>query len=107
MSIKPAIFNQFEASLQRLQLSYVDMLQIHRFDPETPIEETMKALHDLVQSGKVRYLGASSMRCWQFAKMNEVAKQNGWTPFVSMQSKYSLLYREEVRFLLLLFEVLG
>ena len=94
---RAAIFNQVEASLARLQTSYVDMLQIHRFDPDTPVEETMKALHDLVQSGKVRYLGASSMRTWQFAKMNEVAARNGWTTFVSMQSEYSLLYREDVR----------
>ena len=95
---RAAIFNQVEASLARLQTSYVDMLQIHRFDPDTPIKETMKALYDLVQSGKVRYLGASSMRTWQFAKMNEVAARNGWTSFVSMQSEYSLLYREEVRY---------
>ena len=95
-----SIFNQVEASLRRLQVSYIDMLQIHRYDPDTPIDETMKALHDLVQSGKLRYLGACSMRVWQFAKMNEVARRNGWTPFVSMQSQYSLLYREEVRILI-------
>ena len=94
---RAAIFNQVEASLARLQTAYIDMLQIHRFDPDTPIEETMKALHDLVQSGKVRYLGASSMRTWQFADMNAVAERNGWTPFISMQSEYSLLYREDVR----------
>lgn len=94
---RTAIFHQVDKSLQRLQTSYIDLLQIHRFDPETPIEETMKALHDLVQSGKVRYLGASSMRAWQFAEMNHVAEKNGWTQFVSMQDEYSLLYREEVR----------
>ena len=94
---RAAIFNQVEASLARLQTSYIDLLQIHRFDPNTPVEETMKALHDLVQSGKVRYIGASSMRCWQFAEMNAVAERNAWTTFVSMQSEYSLLYREEVR----------
>ena len=98
---RAAIFNQIEGSLERLQVSYIDMLQLHRFDPDTPVEETMKALHDLVQSGKVRYLGGTSMRCWQFAKMNEVARRNGWTPFVSMQCEYSLLYRENVRFLLM------
>ena len=94
---RAAIFNQVEASLARLQTPYIDLLQIHRFDPDTPVAETMKALHDLVQSGKVRYIGASSMRCWQFAEMNAVAERNGWTKFVSMQSEYSLLYREEVR----------
>lgn len=94
---RAAIFNAVDASLARLQLSYVDLLQIHRFDPDTPVEETMKALHDLVESGKVRYIGASSMRTWQFAMMNEVAEKKGWTRFVSMQNEYSLLYREEER----------
>ena len=93
---RAAIFNQVEASLARLQTPYIDLLQIHRFDPNTPVAETMKALHDLVQSGKVRYIGASSMRAWQFAEMNAVAEKNGWTTFVSMQSEYSLLYREDV-----------
>ncbi|KAF5370255.1 hypothetical protein D9757_012024 [Collybiopsis confluens] len=79
---RAAIFNAVDASLQRLNTPYVDMLQIHRFDPETPAEETMKALHDLVQSGKVRYIGASSMRCWQFAHLNLVAERNGWTKFI-------------------------
>jgi aryl-alcohol dehydrogenase-like predicted oxidoreductase len=92
-----AIFNAVEASLARLETPYIDLLQIHRYDPEVSAEETMKALHDLVQSGKVRYIGASSMRCWQFAHLNEVASKNGWTKFVSMQDEYSLLYREEVR----------
>ena len=73
------------------------MLQIHFFDATTPIEETMKALHDLVQSGKVRYLGASNLRTWQLAEMNRVAEVNGWTQFVSIQIEYSLLYRPEVR----------
>ena len=92
---RTAIFNQVEASLARLKTSYVDVLQIHAFDDTTPIEETMKALHDLVQSGKVRYIGASSMRTWQFALLNDIAEKHGWTRFVSMQNEYSLLYREE------------
>lgn len=94
---RAAIFNSVEASLARLQTSYIDLLQIHRCDMNTPFEETMKALHDLVKSGKVRYIGASSMRTWQFAEYNRVVEVNGWTPFVSMQNEYSLLYREEVR----------
>ncbi|GLB39853.1 putative to aldo-keto reductase [Lyophyllum shimeji] len=94
---RAAIFNAVEASLARLNLSYIDLYQIHRFDPETPAEETMKALHDLVQSGKVRYIGASSMRAWQFAHLNAVAEKHGWTKFVSMQNEHSLLYREEER----------
>ena len=94
---RAAIFNAVDASLARLETPYLDLLQIHRYDPEVPAEETMKALHDLVERGKVRYIGASSMRCWQFAHLNEVASKNGWTKFVSMQDEYSLLYREEVR----------
>ncbi|KAL0574923.1 hypothetical protein V5O48_007045 [Marasmius crinis-equi] len=94
---RAAIFNAVDGSLERLDTPYIDLLQIHRFDPNTPVEETMKALHDLVQLGKVRYIGASSMKCWQFAMMNEVAARNGWTKFVSMQNEYSLLYREEER----------
>lgn len=94
---RAAIFNAVDASLARLETSYIDLLQIHRFDPSVTPEETMKALHDLVESGKVRYIGASSMRCWQFAMLNEVAARNGWTKFVSMQNEYSLLYREDVR----------
>ncbi|EEB91007.1 hypothetical protein MPER_10708 [Moniliophthora perniciosa FA553] len=89
---RAAIFNQIEASLNRLNTTYIDLFQIHRFDPSTPAEETMKALHDLV-----RYIGASSMRTWQFAHLNEVAARNGWTKFISMQDEYSLLYREEER----------
>ncbi|KAL1724959.1 NADP-dependent oxidoreductase domain-containing protein [Schizophyllum commune] len=94
---RAAIFNAVEGSLKRLNTSYIDLYQIHRADPSTPPEETMKALHDLVQSGKVRYIGASSMRTWQFALLNEVAEKNGWTKFVSMQDEYHLLYREEER----------
>ena len=98
---RAAIFNAVENSLARLNTSYIDLYQIHRFDPDTPPEETMKALHDLVEAGKVRYIGASSMRAWQFALLNEVAERHGWTKFVSMQSEYSLLYREDVRCLVL------
>ncbi|EEB89635.1 hypothetical protein MPER_12246 [Moniliophthora perniciosa FA553] len=94
---RAAIFNAVDASLERLKTSYIDLLQIHRYDPDVTAEETMKALHDLVQSGKVRYIGASSMRTWQFAHLNDVAAKNGWTKFVSMQNEYSLLYREEER----------
>jgi aryl-alcohol dehydrogenase-like predicted oxidoreductase len=82
---RAAIFNAVDASLKRLQTDYIDLLQIHRFDTTVAIEETMKALHDLVQSGKVRYIGASSMWCYQFAKMQAVAEAKGWTKFVSMQ----------------------
>ena len=94
---RAAIFNQVEASLQRLGTDYIDLLQIHRFDPDTPPEETMQALHDLVRSGKVRYIGASSMWAYQFATLQHVAEKHGWTKFVSMQNHYSLLYREEER----------
>jgi aryl-alcohol dehydrogenase-like predicted oxidoreductase len=94
---RAAIFNAVDASLQRLGTTYIDLLQIHQFDAKTPVEETMRALHDLVQSGKVRYIGASCMPCWKFAYMNEVAGRNGWTRFVSVHNEHSLLYREEVR----------
>lgn len=94
---RTAIFNQVEASLKRLDTPYIDLLQIHRFDPGTPIEETMRALHDLVQAGKVRYIGASSMWASQFAQMQFCAERHGWTKFVSMQNQYNLLYREEER----------
>lgn len=94
---RSAIFNQVNASLERLGTDYIDLLQIHRFDADTPIEETMEALHDLVRSGKVRYIGASSMWAVQFASMQFVAEKNGWTKFVSMQNQYNLLYREEER----------
>jgi 1-deoxyxylulose-5-phosphate synthase len=91
------ILSGIDASLQRLELDYVDLYQIHRFDPNVPIEETMEALHDVVRSGKARYIGASSMYAWQFAKAQHVAERNGWTKFVSMQNHYNLLYREEER----------
>ncbi|KAJ5883421.1 uncharacterized protein N7473_010307 [Penicillium subrubescens] len=91
------IFDAVEGSLRRLNTDYIDVLQLHRFDSETPSEEIMRALHDLVQMGKVRYLGASSMHCWEFARLQYIAKMNGWTPFVSMQGLYNLLYREEER----------
>jgi aryl-alcohol dehydrogenase-like predicted oxidoreductase len=86
-----------DASLRRLGTDHVDLYQIHRFDPDTPVEETMEALDDLVRAGKVRYLGASSMYAWQLATMQHVARENGWTPFVSMQNHYNLAYREEER----------
>jgi len=92
-----AILTQVEASLRRLGTDYIDLYQIHRYDPQTPIEETMQALHDLVRTGKVRYLGASSMWAWQFAQAQHAAELNGWTPFVSMQDQYNLLMREEER----------
>ncbi|WP_062202035.1 aldo/keto reductase [Demequina salsinemoris] len=94
---RKAIMEQIDASLKRLGTDYVDLYQIHRFDPETPIEETMEALHDVVKAGKARYLGASAMHAWQFATMQHAADLNGWTRFVSMQDQYSLLYREEER----------
>lgn len=94
---RAAIFNAVDASLKRLQMDYIDLLQIHRFDKDTPIEETMQALHDLVRSGKVRYIGASSMWAYQLAQMQFCAEKNGWTKFVSMQNHYSLCYREEER----------
>ncbi len=86
-----------DASLKRLKLDYVDLYQIHRWDPRTPIEETMEALHDVVRSGKARYIGASSMFSWQFAKAQYTAEAHGWTKFVSMQNHYNLVYREEER----------
>ncbi|WP_332824814.1 aldo/keto reductase [Ramlibacter sp.] len=91
------IFHAVDQSLQRLGLDYIDLYQIHRFDHHTPMEETMEALHDVVKAGKARYIGASSMYAWQFAKMQQIAKENGWTPFVSMQNHYNLAYREEER----------
>jgi aryl-alcohol dehydrogenase-like predicted oxidoreductase len=91
------ILAAIDASLQRLGMDYVDLYQIHRFDRETPIEETMEALHDVVRAGKARYIGASSMYAWQFARMQHVAERHGWTRFVSMQNHYNLLYREEER----------
>lgn len=94
---RQAILTAVDASLKRLGTDYIDLYQIHRFDPSTPIEETMQTLHDLVRSGKVRYIGASSMWCHQFALMQFCAEKNGWTKFVSMQNHYSMLYREEER----------
>ena len=94
---RKAILEQVDACLLRLDTDYVDLLQIHRFDPDTPVEETMEALHDVVKAGKARYLGASSMWAWRFAKMQHTAEVNGWTKFVSMQDQYSLLHREEER----------
>lgn len=82
-------------SLTRLGLDYVDLYQIHGFDPATPVEETMEALHDIVKAGKPHYIGASSMEAWRFAKNQNVAERHGWTRFVSMQPQYNLLYREE------------
>jgi aryl-alcohol dehydrogenase-like predicted oxidoreductase len=94
---RKAILTEIDHSLRRLGTDYVDLYQIHRWDPETPIEETMEALHDVVRAGKARYLGASSMHAWQFAKAQHVAERHGWTPFVSMQPHYNLVYREEER----------
>jgi aryl-alcohol dehydrogenase-like predicted oxidoreductase len=91
------ILSAIDASLGRLGMDYVDLYQIHRWDPHTPIEETMEALHDVVRAGKARYLGASSMHAWQFAKAQRVATEGGWTRFVSMQNHYNLVYREEER----------
>jgi len=91
------ILDAIDASLKRLGMDYVDLYQIHRFDRETPIEETMEALHDVVKSGKARYIGASSMFAYQFAQMQHVADSNGWTRFVTMQNHYNLIYREEER----------
>src|SRR5262245_23457983 len=91
------IFNAVEDSLRRLGTDYIDLYQIHRWDHETPIGETMEALHDLVRVGRVRYIGASSMFAWQFAKAQHTAERHGWTRFVSMQNHYNVLYREEER----------
>jgi aryl-alcohol dehydrogenase-like predicted oxidoreductase len=94
---RAALLTQVEQSLKRLKTDYIDLYQIHRYDPNTPIEETLEALHDLVKSGKVRYIGASSMYAWQFAQAQYVADLHGWTRFVSMQDQYNLLMREEER----------
>ncbi len=91
------ILRSIDDSLQRLGTDYVDLYQIHRWDPETPIEETLEALHDVVRSGKARYIGASSMYAWQFAKALYLADLHGWTRFISMQNHYNLVYREEER----------
>jgi 1-deoxyxylulose-5-phosphate synthase len=94
---REAIMEQIDASLARLDTDYVDLYQIHRFDPETPVEETMEALHDVVKAGKARYIGGSSMWAWQFSKMQYVADLHEWTRFVSMQDQYNLMQREEER----------
>jgi aryl-alcohol dehydrogenase-like predicted oxidoreductase len=94
---RKAIFAEIDASLTRLGMDYVDLYQIHRFDPKTPIEETLEALHDVVKAGKARYIGASSMYAWQFCKALYLSKLSGWTRFVSMQNHFNLLYREEER----------
>ncbi len=94
---RKAILAEIDHSLRRLGTDHVDLYQTHRWDPAVPIEETMEALHDVVRAGKARYIGASSMWAWQFARANEVARANGWTPFVSMQNHLNLLYREEER----------
>jgi len=94
---RKAIMEQIDASLQRLGTDYVDLYQIHRFDPNTPVEETMEALHDVIKAGKARYIGASSMWAWQFSKMQYPADLHGWTRFISMQNQYSLIQREEER----------
>jgi 1-deoxyxylulose-5-phosphate synthase len=91
------LLDAIDASLRRLGVDYVDLYQIHRWDPHTPIEETLEALHDIVKSGKARYIGASSMYAWQFARALHLADRHGWTRFVSMQNHYNLIYREEER----------
>ncbi|MFC7580127.1 aldo/keto reductase [Schaalia naturae] len=92
-----AVFEQIDASLRRLDTDYIDLYQIHRFDPLTPVEETMEALHDVVKAGKARYIGASSMWAWQFSKMQYTARIHGWSRFISMQDQYNLVAREEER----------
>jgi len=99
---RKAIFAEIDASLARLGMDYVDLYQIHRFDAETPIEETLEALNDVVRAGKARYIGASSMHAWQFCKALYVSRLNGWARFVSMQNHLNLLYREEEREMLAL-----
>jgi len=104
---RKAILTEIDHSLRRLGTDYVDLYQIHRWDPTTPVEETMEALHDVVKAGKARYIGASSMYAWQFSKAQYVADRHGWTRFVSMQNHYNLLYREEEREMLPLCADLG
>lgn len=104
---RKAIFFELDQSLRRLETDYVDLYQIHRWDYDTPIEETLEALHDVVKAGKVRYIGASSMYAWQFAKALYLADLHGWTRFVSMQNHLNLLYREEEREMLGLCEAEG
>src|SRR6267154_974324 len=102
-----AIMSEIDASLRRLGMDYVDLYQIHRWDHETPIEETLEALHDVVKAGKARYIGASSLYAWQFAKALYTSRINGWTRFATMQNHYNLLYREEEREMLPLCAELG
>jgi 1-deoxyxylulose-5-phosphate synthase len=104
---RKAILSEIDASLRRLGTDYVDLYQIHRWDRTTPIAETLEALHDVVKEGKARYIGASSMYAWQFAKAQHLAERHGWTPFVTMQNHYNLLYREEEREMLPLCADLG
>lgn len=104
---RKAILFEVEESLRRLGTDYIDLYQTHRWDYDTPIEETLEALHDLVKAGKVRYLGASSMHAWQFAKALYLADRHGWTRFISMQNHYNLLYREEEREMLPLCQAEG
>jgi len=94
---RKAIMSEIDKSLQRLGTDYVDLYQIHRWEYDTPIEETMEALHDVVKAGKARYIGASAMYAWQFLKALNIAEKNGWTRFVSMQNHLNLIYREEER----------
>jgi len=104
---RKSIMTEIDASLRRLGTDYVDLYQIHRWDNHTPIEETLEALHDVIKAGKARYIGASSMYAWQFSKAQYVARQNGWTPFASMQNHYNLLNREEEREMMPLCEAEG
>ncbi|ACY15588.1 aldo/keto reductase [Haliangium ochraceum] len=104
---RKALFQAIDDSLRRLGMDYVDLYQIHRWDYETPIEETMEALHDIVKAGKARYIGASSMRAWEFFKAQSTAERHGWTKFVAMQNHLNLLYREEEREMMPLCEDLG
>jgi aryl-alcohol dehydrogenase-like predicted oxidoreductase len=104
---RKTIFAEIDNSLRRLSMDYVDLYQIHRFDHDARIEETLEALHDVVKAGKARYIGASSMHAWQFARALGIAEKNGWTRFASMQNLVNLLYREEEREMLPLCEVEG
>lgn len=104
---RKSLFHAVDDSLRRLGTDYIDLYQIHRFDPNTPVEETMEALHDIVKAGKARYIGASSMAAWQFSKLQYTAAAHGWTQFVSMQPQVNLIYREEEREMLPLCADLG
>lgn len=104
---RKAIFTEIDASLRRLQMDFVDLYQIHRFDPHTPLEETLEALHDVVKAGKARYLGASSMYAWQFSRALHLQSSNHWSRFISMQNHYNLINREEEREMMKLCEFEG